>query len=328
MSGRVALVDEYGAFLSAKEGRFKLMVRGEGRFKVKWEAAPVELDSIIFTVPGASLSASAIELASRFGIDLVILKRNKPVARLLPATYGSTMATWEAQLREASTRPFRLARLFVEGKVHNQRMVLMEHARRLRSSGRPSTLLEGAVERLEGYLAQLKGAGSVDEAALIEAHAARVYWEGVASVLPPELGFKHRLTRHKLLPGERPDPFNLALNVGYAALKKEVWRAVFAAGLNPYLGFLHRPRSGRMSLVYDLMEEFRPIAVDRPLITLARRSPSKLMGGEAVTEAWRAVVNYMASSKPPLTSIIAEQARRLARHVRGTDEYRPYKSRW
>jgi len=328
VGGKVALVDEYGAFLSAKDGRFKLMVRDGGRFKVKWDAAPVELDSIVFTVTGVSLSASAIELASKFGVDLVVMKRNRPIARLVPATYGSTMATWEAQLREATRSPSKLARLFVEGKVYNQRMVLMEHARRLRSSGRPSRVLEDAVKRLDEYLSQLKGVDSVEEAALIEAHAARIYWEGVASILPPELRFKHRLTKHKLLPGEKPDPFNLALNVGYAALKKEVWRAVFMAGLNPYVGFLHKPRSGRMSLVYDLMEEFRPIAVDRPLISLARRSPSKLIGDEAVAEVWRLIVNYMASSKPPLTSIITEQARKLARHVRGTDEYRPYKSRW
>jgi len=328
LSGKVALIDEYGAFLSAKEGRFKLVVKEGGSRRVKWEAAPVELDSIVFTVTGASISVSAIELASRFGVDLVIMRRNRPIARLVPATYGSSMATWRAQLEAAERDPVRLARLFIEGKVHNQRVVVMEYARRARSSGRPMAALEEAARELDGWLDRLRGARSVEEVASIEAHAARAYWSAIAKILPPELGFTHRLPRHKLAPGETPDPFNRALNVGYAALKREVWRAVFMAGLNPYVGFLHRPRAGRMSLVYDLMEEFRPIAVDRPLIALARREPSRLVGGDVLVEAWRAVVNHMASTRPPLTSVIAEQARRLARHVRGSDEYRPYKARW
>jgi CRISPR-associated protein Cas1 len=48
-------------------------------------------------------------------------------------------------------------------------------------------------------------------------------------------------------------------------LLREVWRAVLAVGLNPYYGFLHTRRPGRMSLVLDLMEKLRLIAVDRPL---------------------------------------------------------------
>jgi hypothetical protein len=37
LGGKVALVDEYGAFLSVKQGRFQLKVGNE----VKWELAPV-----------------------------------------------------------------------------------------------------------------------------------------------------------------------------------------------------------------------------------------------------------------------------------------------
>ena len=33
-------------------------------------------------------------------------------------------------------------------------------------------------------------------------------------------------------------------------------------GLDPYIGLLHVPRSGRRSLVPDLMEPFRPVLVD------------------------------------------------------------------
>jgi len=48
--------------------------------------------------------------------------------------------------------------------------------------------------------------------------------------------------------------------------------AVDARGLDPQVGFLHRPRSGRPSLALDLLEELRPSVADRFSITcLARR---------------------------------------------------------
>ncbi len=120
------------------------------------------------------------------------------------------------------------------------------------------------------YVRQLRSVRDWRKAAQVEAAAARRYWEGIATIIPKELGFTKRLKRWSLPEGEKPDPFNTALNIGYAALAKEVWRAVFIAGLNPYIGYLHEKRPGRLSLVYDLMEEFRPIAVDKPIIKLAR----------------------------------------------------------
>ena len=39
------------------------------------------------------------------------------------------------------------------------------------------------------------------------------------------------------------------------------------AGLEPFAGFLHVERSGKPSLVLDLMEEFRQPVVDRPIFS-------------------------------------------------------------
>ena len=39
------------------------------------------------------------------------------------------------------------------------------------------------------------------------------------------------------------------------------------AGLEPFAGFLHVERSGKPSLVLDLMEEFRQPVVDRPILS-------------------------------------------------------------
>jgi len=318
-----------------KDGRFRLLIPENGGRTVKWDLAPVELDSIVFVVEGASISASAIKLANKYGIDLVFMDKNKPMARLLPAKYGSTMRTWLHQLKahENSAERAEIARLFVEGKTHNQRMVLMEYSRRARASGRPNPTLEDAVRRIEAHMRKLRSASTAEEAANIEAQVARIYWGAVATLIPDELEFRGRITRGKS-PQKPTDPFNTALNIGYAALRREVWRAIFLAGLNPYLGFLHKPRAGKMALVFDLMEEFRPLSVDRPLISLAKNKTQVLrkfrLGREreAVVEIWRTVINYMYGAKPPHPNLIVKQARLLAMHLRGTATYKPHKSRW
>jgi CRISP-associated protein Cas1 len=50
-----------------------------------------------------------------------------------------------------------------------------------------------------------------------------------------------------------------------------VLRAVQLAGLDPFVGFYHRPTAGRPNLVLDLMEEWRPVLADSTALGAARR---------------------------------------------------------
>lgn len=64
------------------------------------------------------------------------------------------------------------------------------------------------------------------------------------------------------------DPVNAVLSFLYAMLAKELTVTALAVGLDPYLGFYHRPRFGRPSLALDLMEEFRPLVADSVALSL------------------------------------------------------------
>lgn len=65
------------------------------------------------------------------------------------------------------------------------------------------------------------------------------------------------------------------LNFGYAILSSYILNAITNAGLEPYLGFLHQKRPGKMSLVLDLMEEYRAWVVDRVVIKLREQYKNK-----------------------------------------------------
>lgn len=329
--GKVALIDEWGSFLAVKDGRFQLKLRDGS---IKWDVSPVELDVIVVAVEGCSISAAAVNLACKYGIDFTFLNREKPVARLLPASYGSTMRNWLLQLQfsESKDKTVELAKSFIEGKLHNQRMVLAEYSKRARASGKLNQELEESLTKIQENLSKVNTLHSVDEVLSIEAHGAKAYWKGISSILPPELKFESRYTRSNPPPNHELDPFNIALNIGYSVLKREVWRSVFLAGLNPYVGFLHKPRPGRMSLVFDLMEEFRPISVDRPLIGFVKKMKDGvdiiLNEEKRFQNVWKIIVEYMKTANPPHTALIVRQARKLVKHLRGTDRYTPYKSRW
>jgi CRISPR-associated protein Cas1 len=100
------------------------------------------------------------------------------------------------------------------------------------------------------------GAAPLHIAALrgLEGAAARAHFAGLAAVLPPALGFAGR--------NRRPprDPANVCLSLAYTLLHVEAVQACHIAGLDPLLGFYHRPAFGRESLASDLIEPLRGAA--------------------------------------------------------------------
>ncbi|MBW1947123.1 MAG: type I-MYXAN CRISPR-associated endonuclease Cas1 [Deltaproteobacteria bacterium] len=62
------------------------------------------------------------------------------------------------------------------------------------------------------------------------------------------------------------DPVNALLSFGYALLYRDCVGALLAVGLEPALGFFHTPRSPAYPLALDLMELFRLLLWDIPLI--------------------------------------------------------------
>lgn len=86
-----------------------------------------------------------------------------------------------------------------------------------------------------------------------EGAAARAYFGGLAAVCPPSLNFTGR--------NRRPprDPVNVCLSLGYTLLHTQAVAACQMAGLDPLLGFYHRPAFGRESLASDLIEPLRPV---------------------------------------------------------------------
>jgi CRISPR-associated protein Cas1 len=146
---------------------------------------------------------------------------------------------------------------FVAGKILNCRTLLRRHAM-------------GGSKRLLNTLAALARSAererSIDSLLGIEGTAARLYFKEFGKLLrrpadPLAFSFEQR--------NRRPprDPVNALLSFAYALLLKDVTAALIAAGLEPDVGFFHKPRFGRPALALDLAEEFRPLIADSVVLT-------------------------------------------------------------
>ena len=100
-----------------------------------------------------------------------------------------------------------------------------------------------------------------------EGNAGRHYFEALSRAIPTEFAFRGRSFR------PAHDPFNAALNYAYGILYSRTERALMLAGLDPYLGFLHRDDYNLMSLVFDFIEPYR-IHAERCVFGLFARSRS------------------------------------------------------
>ena len=67
------------------------------------------------------------------------------------------------------------------------------------------------------------------------------------------------------------DNINALLSFAYTLLTRDCTAALESAGLDPYIGFMHRPRPGRRSLALDLMEELRAVYADRFVLSCVNR---------------------------------------------------------
>ena len=67
------------------------------------------------------------------------------------------------------------------------------------------------------------------------------------------------------------DPVNALLSFVYTLLTNQITSALESVGLDPYVGYLHTDRPGRVSLSLDLIEELRAAFADRFVLSLINK---------------------------------------------------------
>lgn len=235
----------------------------------------------------------------------------------------------------------RIAAWSIYGKVYNARWsierTLRDHGLRV-----DQPRLKAASQMLREQSAAILECSSMETLRGLEGSAATVYFNALDEMIltEKEAFFFHSRSRRPPL-----DNTNALLSFTYALLGNDCAWALEAAGLDPYVGFLHRDRPGRTSLALDLMEELRPCLADRFVLTLInnrvispgdltkRESGAVLLSDDArkkLLQAWQkkkqeTITHPYLKEKLPWGLVPYVQALLLARYLRGDlDGYPPF----
>ena len=120
--------------------------------------------------------------------------------------------------------------------------------------------LDKQAERVDLFKQKIESAEAnhikkvADQIRAWEGNAGRAYFETLSFVLPRHYQFQGRSFRPAV------DPFNAFLNYAYGMLYSKVEKSLILAGLDPFVGFLHRDDYNYKSLVYDFIEPYRVFA--------------------------------------------------------------------
>ena len=158
----------------------------------------------------------------------------------------------------------RIARNMIFGKLYNARWSI-ERTKRDHGMRVDAETLSNASGQIKELLPRTLDEASLDGLRGLEGNGANAYFGVLDQLILNDKGifsFNGRSRRPPL------DPVNAMLSFAYSILAHDCASALEAAGLDPYVGFLHRDRPGRTSLALDLMEELRPCMADRFVITL------------------------------------------------------------
>ena len=248
-------ITEPGSRISYRNDQI-LVTRGDA------EARRVRLTSLVrILVYGPSeVTSGAVGACLRNGIDVVFLTGSGRYRGRLTGHRGRNGPLRLAQYRAAldPARSLSIAKTMVEGKIRNQRNFLIRAQRRIKNEA-----VAGALAAMRLLVPALREAPSHDSLRGYEGQASALYF-GVfgRAISNADFTFVKRTRRPPR------DPVNACLSFAYAVLTSEVESAVLASGLDPLIGFLHNPAYGRPSMALDLVEEFRPVLVDRLVLRL------------------------------------------------------------
>jgi len=250
-------INTYGTYVHVKDEMFEIRVPIEGESKEyrKHHFSAKKVSNILMPQK-AALSTDAVILALKHNVDILFVDFDgHPLGRVWHSKLGSTTRIRKAQLK-ASTGPegLKWIKEWVGTKIENQ-IALVGDLKKHRQTMRDylDTRL-AQMKNIHLSLCQLEAQSVKDVAETIrglEGTAGRLYFEALSASLPELYRFKGRSSR------PAKDPFNAFLNYSYGILYGKIEKSLIIAGLDPYLGFMHRDDYNQLSMVFDFIEPYR-----------------------------------------------------------------------
>ncbi len=247
-------INTYGTYLHIKDNMFEVKTNTNNEIQ-KHHYAASKVSGIVMST-GCVFSSDAVKLAIENNVDIVFVEHNgNPIGRVWHSRLGSTSKIRKAQL-EASLNHTGLH--FIKswlGKKLEQEAEFISSLKKHRPGLNDflSTKVEGI--RAMNKKIQILGNSIVSECSETirgyEGTAGRFFFEALSECLPTSWQFNGRSNR------PAKDAFNAFLNYAFGILYSRVEKALIIAGVDPYVGFMHRDDYNQLSFVFDFIEPYR-----------------------------------------------------------------------
>lgn len=297
----------------------------------------------IVTFGYSGASPALMGACAKNNISLCFLTQNGNfLARVTGKVRGNvTLRKEQYRISDNDFESTKIAKNFIVGKIFNSRWVI-ERATRDYAIRLDVEKLKHKSQLLQNSIIQVGFCENTEQLMGVEGEAASVYFSVFDDLILQQKENFYFNTRNKRPP---LDNVNAMLSFAYTLLASNCASALETVGLDPYVGFLHKDRPGRVSLALDLMEELRSVFADRFVISLINKRiinsagfTQKENGAVIMDDDTRKVFlsNWQAKKQEKITHPFLEekiewgmvphaQAMLLARFIRrDLDEYPPF----
>lgn len=254
------VLNTFGTSLVKENGNL-VVIHKDGKQQI-----PMDKLKTILISKGAKLSSDAALLAIENEIEIMFVDNSgKPQGRLWSVKYGSVSTIRRKQLDfTLSAAAVNWIKEVLVQKLDNQAALLLS----LTPYDWPQkSEIDKAINKINDYKIKIKSAKAevISEIAPTlrgwEGAASRLYFKMVNLLLPDSFKFESR-SQHPAT-----DVFNCVLNYGYGILYGKIEGELIKAGLDPYVGVMHREDYNRPVMVFDVIELYR-VWVDYVVIKL------------------------------------------------------------
>ena len=235
------------------------------------------------------------------------------------------------------TKRIDLARRFVRGALQNLLQVLRYYCNRGLEAE-----LSPIAQAIEGHMARLHELSAVEQLMQAEGQAREAYYRAFDVILQDEdFSFGERSRRP---PRNR---LNSLLSFGNTLLYTTALGEIYKTHLDPRIGFLHATNFRRFTLNLDIAEVFKPILVDRLILSLVQKGQIKAGHFERELEGlylkdwaqrkfieeWEkrlatTILHRGLKRNVSYRTLIRLELYKLEKHLIGEREYEPFRSRW
>lgn len=244
-----------------RDGR-NIVVSFEGR-RIKTFPIHIFRQIVCFNYMGISPALMKLCMEEKIPVSF-FTPYGRYCGRLVGKSYGN-IYNRKAQYRMAdSDESLDFTRNIIYAKAYNSRKVLirgkLDHRDKV-----DLEKLESSIANIKIYMKEIIKAKDKDSIRGVEGSIAKEYFSSLDELIVKQREDFYMVERTKRPPLDR---FNALLSFMYSIYTNNISAALEGVGIDPYAGFFHTDRPGRVSMALDIIEEFRAPILDKFCLSL------------------------------------------------------------